>query len=170
VGGACGTHGRGGNVYRVLVGKPEGKRPPERPRRRWEDGIKCTLGRLTGGVWSGFTWLRIGIVGGLLWTRWNNCQEFLILRLLINCWADVSSNMCMCACVRAHVHVCYLSLYVVSANRVSIPGKAGFFSSHERPAWPAFCLVSIGILSTSLKRPGRDADHSPPSSAEVRKE
>jgi hypothetical protein len=44
VGGACGTHGRGGgNVYGVLVGKPEGKRPLERPRRRWEDGIKMDL-------------------------------------------------------------------------------------------------------------------------------
>jgi hypothetical protein len=32
--------GEGRNVYRVLVGKPEGKRPLERPRRRWEDGIK----------------------------------------------------------------------------------------------------------------------------------
>jgi hypothetical protein len=30
--------GRG--VYRVLVGKPEGKRQPERPRRRWEDNMK----------------------------------------------------------------------------------------------------------------------------------
>jgi hypothetical protein len=29
-------------------------------------GSKWTLGRLVGGVWSGFTWLRIGIVGGLL--------------------------------------------------------------------------------------------------------
>jgi hypothetical protein len=29
-------------------------------------GLKWTLGRLVGGVWSGFTWLRIGIVGGLL--------------------------------------------------------------------------------------------------------
>jgi hypothetical protein len=28
------------NEYRVLVGKPEGKRPLERPRRRWEGGIK----------------------------------------------------------------------------------------------------------------------------------
>jgi hypothetical protein len=27
-------------VYRVLVGKPEGKRPPGRPRHRWEDNIK----------------------------------------------------------------------------------------------------------------------------------
>jgi hypothetical protein len=32
--------GDGRNVYRVLVGKPEGKRPLERPRRRWEDGIR----------------------------------------------------------------------------------------------------------------------------------
>ena len=29
--------GEGGGVYRVLMGKPEGKRPLERPRRRWED-------------------------------------------------------------------------------------------------------------------------------------
>jgi hypothetical protein len=29
-------------------------------------GSKWALGRLVGGVWSGFTWLRIGIVGGLL--------------------------------------------------------------------------------------------------------
>jgi hypothetical protein len=41
--------GKGTNVYRVLVGKPEGKRPLERPRCRWEDGIKMDLGRLVGG-------------------------------------------------------------------------------------------------------------------------
>jgi hypothetical protein len=33
-------------VYKVLVGKPEGKRPLGRPRRRWEDGIIWILGRL----------------------------------------------------------------------------------------------------------------------------
>jgi hypothetical protein len=32
--------GEGRNLYRVLVGNPEGKRPLGRPRRRWEDGIK----------------------------------------------------------------------------------------------------------------------------------
>jgi hypothetical protein len=32
--------GEGRGVYRVLVGRPEGKRPLERPRRRWEDNIK----------------------------------------------------------------------------------------------------------------------------------
>jgi hypothetical protein len=53
----------GRNVYRVLVGKPEGKITLGRPRRRWEDGIK--MERLVG-VWSGFTWLRIGIFGELL--------------------------------------------------------------------------------------------------------
>jgi hypothetical protein len=35
--------GEGRNVYRVLVGKPEGKRPLGRPRRRWEDGIGMDL-------------------------------------------------------------------------------------------------------------------------------
>jgi hypothetical protein len=35
--------GEGRNVYGVLVGKPEGKRPLGRPRRRWEDGIKMDL-------------------------------------------------------------------------------------------------------------------------------
>jgi hypothetical protein len=33
----------GRNVYRVLVGKPEGKRPLDKPRRRWEDWIKMDL-------------------------------------------------------------------------------------------------------------------------------
>jgi hypothetical protein len=35
--------GEGRNVYRVLVGKPEGKRPLGRPRRRWKDVIKMDL-------------------------------------------------------------------------------------------------------------------------------
>jgi len=39
--------GRG--VHRVLVRKPEGKRPLERPRRRWEDNIKMDLRKVEGG-------------------------------------------------------------------------------------------------------------------------
>jgi len=35
--------GKGRGVYGVLVGKPEGKRPLGRPRRRWEDNIKMDL-------------------------------------------------------------------------------------------------------------------------------
>jgi hypothetical protein len=54
------------NVYRVLVGKPEGKSPLGRPMRRWEDGIKMNLEEINLGMWNGFTWLRIGTVDGLL--------------------------------------------------------------------------------------------------------
>jgi hypothetical protein len=64
--GHAASMGEGRNVYRVLVGKPEGKRPLGRPRRRWEDGLKLDLREIGWGVWSGFTWLRIGTVGGLL--------------------------------------------------------------------------------------------------------
>jgi hypothetical protein len=35
--------GEGRGVYRVLFGRPEGKRPLGRPRRRWEDNIKMNL-------------------------------------------------------------------------------------------------------------------------------
>jgi hypothetical protein len=35
--------GEGRKMYRVLVGMPEGKRPLERPRRRWEDWIKIVI-------------------------------------------------------------------------------------------------------------------------------
>jgi len=43
VGGACSTMGGMRNVYSILVGKPEGKRPLGRPRRRWEDNIRTDL-------------------------------------------------------------------------------------------------------------------------------
>ena len=41
--------GEGRVVHRVLVGKPEGKRPLGRPRRRWEDNIKMDLQQFGGG-------------------------------------------------------------------------------------------------------------------------
>jgi hypothetical protein len=58
--------GEGRNVYRILVGKPEGKRPLGRPRHRWEDGIKIGVIEIGWGVWSGFIWLTTATVGGLL--------------------------------------------------------------------------------------------------------
>ena len=54
------------SVYRVLVGKPEGKRPRGRPRRRWEDNIKMDLQEVKWGVWDGLSWFRIGTGGGHL--------------------------------------------------------------------------------------------------------
>jgi hypothetical protein len=58
--------GKERNVYRILVGKPQGKRPVGRPRRRWEDGIRMDLGENGRGMQSGSSWLRIGAGGGLL--------------------------------------------------------------------------------------------------------
>ena len=43
MGGACSMYGEGRDVYRILVVKPEGKRPLGRPRRRWEDNTKMDL-------------------------------------------------------------------------------------------------------------------------------
>jgi hypothetical protein len=43
MGGACNTYEGRRGLYRVLVEKPEGKRPLGRPRRRWEDNIKIYL-------------------------------------------------------------------------------------------------------------------------------
>jgi hypothetical protein len=49
-------------VYRLLVGKPEGKRPLGRPRRRWIDNIKMVL--VEKGL-DGVDWLRIRRSGEL---------------------------------------------------------------------------------------------------------
>jgi len=55
-----------GVVYMVLVGRPEGKRPLIRPRRRWEDNIKMDLQEVVFGLWTGSIWPRIGTGGGHL--------------------------------------------------------------------------------------------------------
>jgi hypothetical protein len=46
-------------MYKVVVGKSDGKRPFGRPRRRWDDGIKMDLREINWG-WNGLRWLRIG--------------------------------------------------------------------------------------------------------------
>jgi hypothetical protein len=43
MGGACSADGEERGVYRVLVGKPEVKRPLQRPRRRWEDNVSMDI-------------------------------------------------------------------------------------------------------------------------------
>jgi hypothetical protein len=53
------------NAYRILVGKPEGKRSLRRPRRRWVDNIKMNL-RKNLMMWIGLIWLRIETSGELL--------------------------------------------------------------------------------------------------------
>jgi hypothetical protein len=57
--------GEGRNVYKVLLGRPKGKRPLGRLRRRWEDGTRMDLREIGQGVWNGFTRLRTETSGGL---------------------------------------------------------------------------------------------------------
>jgi hypothetical protein len=61
---ACMGEERG--VHRVLMGKPEGKNPLGRPRRRWEDNIKMDFRKLEVVVGSRWSWIRIGTGGGHL--------------------------------------------------------------------------------------------------------
>jgi hypothetical protein len=44
------------NVYRVLMGKPEGKRPLGRPGHRWEDGIRMDLREI---AWGSVDWIQL---------------------------------------------------------------------------------------------------------------
>ena len=61
---ACMGERRG--TYRVFMGKPEGKRPLGRPRRRWENNIKIDLQEVGWEAWTGLIWLRIETGGRLL--------------------------------------------------------------------------------------------------------
>ena len=55
--------GEGRGVYRILVGKPEGKRPLGRPRHRWEDNIKMNLQEVG---CAGMDWIELARGGGHL--------------------------------------------------------------------------------------------------------
>jgi hypothetical protein len=54
------------NVYKVLVGKFEGKSTLGRPRRRWENGNRMDVRDIAWVLWSGFSWLRVEIGDRLL--------------------------------------------------------------------------------------------------------
>jgi hypothetical protein len=58
--------GKSRSAYRVLVGKPEGRSPLGRPRRRWEDNIKMDLTEVERGAWTGSILFRIRTGDGLL--------------------------------------------------------------------------------------------------------
>jgi hypothetical protein len=55
MGKACSTNGEKRNSYRILVAKPEGKRPVGRPLRRWVDSIKKEIG------WDGMDWIDLAL-------------------------------------------------------------------------------------------------------------
>jgi hypothetical protein len=54
MGGVHSTNWEKRNAYRILIGKPEGKKPLGRPRRRWEDNIRMDLREIG---WGGMDWI-----------------------------------------------------------------------------------------------------------------
>jgi hypothetical protein len=66
MGWTCSTYWDRRGEYRVLVEKPEGKRPLGRPRHGWRDNIKMDLQEVGCGVRTGLMWLKIGTGGGHL--------------------------------------------------------------------------------------------------------
>jgi hypothetical protein len=76
VGGTCGTQGEGRGVYRVLVGRPEGKRPLRRHRRRREDNIKMNLREI--GI-DGANWIQLA-QDRVLWRAFVN--------MVMNLWVS----------------------------------------------------------------------------------
>jgi hypothetical protein len=59
-------------VYKVLVGKPEGKRPLVRPRHRWEDWIRMDL-RESG--WGSVEWIQLAQDRGQWWAVMNTSMN-----------------------------------------------------------------------------------------------
>jgi hypothetical protein len=66
--------GKGKGVYRVLVGRPEGKRPLGRPRHRWEDNIKMDLREI--GI-NGANWI---------WLSQDRVQWQAFVSMVMNLW------------------------------------------------------------------------------------
>jgi hypothetical protein len=66
MGRSCSTYGEKRGIYRVLVGKPGGRKSLGKPWIIWEDNIKTDLQEMRWGAWTGLVWLRIGTGGGFL--------------------------------------------------------------------------------------------------------
>jgi hypothetical protein len=61
------------NAYRILVRKPEGKRPLRRPRRRWVDNNKIDLREI---VWDGMNWIDLPEERDKWWALVNTVMNF----------------------------------------------------------------------------------------------
>jgi hypothetical protein len=72
--------GQESKVYKVVVGKPKGKRPLGRPRRRWVDGIRMNLREIGGGV--GVEWTHLAQDRGQWWAIVNAVMNLWVLVLL----------------------------------------------------------------------------------------
>jgi hypothetical protein len=67
-------------VYKVLVGKPEGKRPLGRPRRRWEDGIRMDLREIDlGARWANLIYYKVTLLTEIIIMKKNKIFQFSLI-------------------------------------------------------------------------------------------
>jgi hypothetical protein len=72
MGRACSANGENRNAYRILVGKPVGKRPLGRPRRRWVDNIKMDHIEIG---WNGMNWIVLAQYRDQWWALVNTVMN-----------------------------------------------------------------------------------------------
>jgi hypothetical protein len=82
MGRACSTHGEERNAYRILVGKPDGKKSLGRPRRRWEDSIKMDLREIG---WGGMDWIDLAQDRDQWRALVNTVMDLRVAKMLRNC-------------------------------------------------------------------------------------
>jgi hypothetical protein len=86
------------NAYRILVGKPEGKRPLGRPRRRWVDNIKMDLIEIR---WDGKDWIELAR---------NRDRWRALVNTVMNLWVPQNAGKFLSSCTirgfsrRARLH------------------------------------------------------------------
>ena len=133
-------------AYRVLAGKPEGKRQLARPRLNWRIILKWIFKKWDVETWTGLIWLRIRTAGGHLWMRqWT--FEFHTM------WGITWPSEELLA---AQEVLC--SMELVSYIDIGL-------------AWSRVKWVRIPARMKPINRemrPGRGVDHPPPSNAEVK--
>jgi hypothetical protein len=99
MGRACNMNGEKRNPYRILVGKPKGKRPLGRPRYRWVDNIKMDLSKIG---WDSMDWIDLAQ---------NRDQWRALLSMVMNLWVPQNAGKFLSSCTivsfsrRAQLHV-----------------------------------------------------------------
>jgi hypothetical protein len=99
--------GKSRGVYRVLAGKPEGKRPLGRPRHRWDSNIKMDFQEVGLGAWSGLMWLRIGKVVGTCYAPLSKQAISLQYQLPFNSfiWVELQEMVVHFSYILIKIHV-----------------------------------------------------------------
>jgi hypothetical protein len=89
MGGTCSTYGENMNAYRLLVGKPEGRSPLRRPRRRWLDNIRMDLGEVG---WGDVDWIGMAQDTNRRRTLMNSVLKLRVPKIAGKLWSGLSSS------------------------------------------------------------------------------